>query len=151
MVYGFPGTTEQHLCSEDLRYIMDKERPARIKMREKSLGVIDASMRSSELLRIKYSSKQARIANGWKKWIGQLGGLKTVNAIQIKLDREKRYNDRAATKNAWQETYGTVIDDMNALVLKYKDSDFAYSMAIEYLYVGPELFKRAREMNKFLS
>lgn len=151
MVYGFPGTTEQHLSSENLRYIMDKERPARIKMREKSLGVIDASMRSSELLRIKYASKQARIANGWKKWIGQLGGLKTVNAIQIKLDREKRYNDRAATKKSWQENYGRVIDDMNDLVLKYKNTDFAYSMAIEYLYVGPELFKRAREMNKFLS
>ena len=41
-------------------------------MREKSLSVIDASMRSSDLLRIKYASKQARIANGWKKWIGQL-------------------------------------------------------------------------------
>ena len=88
MVYGFPGTTEQHLTSKNLSYIMDKERPARIKMREKSLSVINASMRSSDLLRIKYASKQSRIANGWKKWIGQVGGLKTVDAIQIKLDRE---------------------------------------------------------------
>ena len=151
MVYGFPGTTEQHLSSRNLSYIMDKERPARIEMREKSLSVIDASMRSSDLLRIKYASKQARIANGWKKWIGQVGGLKTVDAIQIKLNREKEYNDMTLSNQEWVKKYGRVINDMNALVDRYKDSDFAYSMVIEYLYVGPELFKRAREISKFLS
>lgn len=151
MVYGFPGTTEQHLSSGNLKYIMEKERPAKILMRDKSLGVIDASMRSSDLLRIKYASKQARIANGWKKWIGQLGGLKTVDAIQIKLDREKLYNDKAATNPEWNKKYGTVINDMNALVEKYKMADFGYSMFIEYMYVGPELFARARTINKFLS
>ena len=151
MVYGFPGTTEQHLSSRNLSYIMDKERPARIEMREKSLSVIDASMRSSDLLRIKYASKQARIANGSKKWIGQVGGLKTVDAIQIKLNREKEYNDMTLSNQEWVKKYGRVINDMNALVDRYKDSDFAYSMVIEYLYVGPELFKRAREISKFLS
>ena len=40
---------------------------------------------------------------------------------------------------------------MNELVIKYKDADFGYSMAIEYLYIGPELFKRARTINSFLS
>lgn len=149
MVYGFPGTTEQHLTSGNLKYIMDQERPARIKMRDLSLSVINASMSSSDELRIKYASKQARIANGWKKWIGQLGGLKTVDAIQIKLDREKAYNDMAATKPEWKEKYGSVIANMNALVEKYKDTDFGYSMAIEYLYIGPELFKRARAINDF--
>jgi len=151
MVYGFPGSTEQHLTSENLRFVMDQERPARIKMRDKSLSVINAGMRSSDLIRIQYSSKQARIANGWKKWIGQIGGLKTVDAIQIKLDREKMYNDKAATKPEWQTNYGSVINDMNLLVAKYKDIDFGYSMAIEYLYVGPEVFKQARNLNSFLT
>ena len=151
MVYGFPGTTEQHLTSGHLKYIMDIERPARILMRDKSIGVIDASMRSSDLLRIQYASKQARIANGWKKWIGQLGGLKTVDALQIKLDREKQYNEMAATKKEWQEKYGSVIAQMNALVEEYKMADFGYSMFIEYMYVGPELFGRAQGINKFLT
>ena len=151
MVYGFPGTTEQHLSSENLRYIMDQERPARIKMRDKSLSVINAGMRASDLTRIQYSSKQARIANGWKKWIGQIGGLKTVDAIQIKLDREEKYLKMAKSKKEWQDTYGSVIPEMNDLVKKYKHADFGYSMAIEYLYVGPELFKQARNLNKFLS
>jgi len=150
MVYGFPGSTEQHLSSDHLQYIMDTERPARIAMREKSLGVIDAGMRSSDLIRIKYASKQARIANGWKKWIGQIGGLQTVNAIQIKLDREKAYYDMAATKTEWQAKYGGIVSAMNDLVAKYKESDFAYAMAVEYMYVGPEIFKRTRGMDKFV-
>lgn len=151
MVYGFPGVTEQHLSSGNLKYIMDIERPAKISMRDKSLSVIDASMRSSDLLRIMYSSKQARIANAWKKWIGQLGGLKTVDAFQIKLDREKIYNEKAATNEEWNKKYGSVINEMNALVEKYKMADFSYSMFIEYMYVGPELFGRARTINKFLT
>jgi hypothetical protein len=150
MVYGFPGTTEQHLSSGHLKFIMEKECPAQIRMRDKSLSVIDAGMKSSDLTRIQYASKQARIANGWKKWIGQLGGLKTVDAIQIKLDRERLYNETASSNREWQGRYGTVIDDINKLVEQYKDKDFAYSMIIEYMYVGPELFKRARELNKFL-
>ena len=151
MIYGFPGTTEQHLSSGNLKFIMDQERPARISMRDKSLSVINASMRSSDLLRIMYSSKQARIANAWKKWIGQLGGLKTVDAIQIKLDREKRYTDMAGTKEAWTEKYGGIIGAMNALVEEYKNFEFGYSMAIEYMYVGPEMYKRARSMDKFIA
>lgn len=150
MVYGFPGTTEQHLSSEHLRYIMDTERPARIAMRTQSLDVIDASMRSSDLLRIKYAAKQAGIANGWKKWIGQIGGLQTVDAIQIKLDREKEYNEQAATKAEWQMRYSGVINEMNQLVAEYKGSDFAYGMAIEYMYVGAESFERSRDFEKFV-
>lgn len=150
MVYGFPGTTEQHLSSGHLKYIMERECPAQIRMRDKSLSVIDAGMKSSDLTRIQYASKQARIANGWKKWIGQLGGLKTVDAISIKLERERLYNERANSDLEWKKRYSNVISDINNLVEKYKDKDFAYSMIIEYMYVGPELFKRGRELNKFL-
>ena len=151
MVYGFPGTTEQHLSSEHLKYIMDVLRPAQISMRDESLAVIDAGMASSDLIRIKYASKQARIANAWKKWIGQIGGLQTVNAIQIKLDREKVYNDKAASKPEWNAKYGSVVDDMNALVGKYKNSDFEYNMFIEYMYVGAESFARARGFEKTIA
>ena len=151
MVYGFPGTTEQHLSSEHLRYIMDIERPAQIAMRDQSLAVIDANMAASDLIRIKYASKQARIANAWKKWIGQIGGLQAVNAIQIKLDREKIYNDMAATKPEWNAKYGNIVAEMNALVGTYKNSDFAYNMFIEYMYVGAESFTRARSFEKSIA
>ena len=81
MVYGFPGLTEQHLSSGNLKYIVDKQRPMEISMRTKSLSVIDAAMRASDQTRIQYSAKQARIANAWKKNIGQIDGLKQLDAV----------------------------------------------------------------------
>lgn len=151
MVYGFPGLTEQHLSSDNVQFYMERERPARIKMRDKSLSVIDAGMRSSDAIRIQYSAKQARIANAWKKWIGQVGGLKSVNAIKIKEDREAAYNKMAASQPEWNAKYGSIVKELNDLTDKYNDTEFAYAMGIEYLYVGPELFRRAAAVDKFLS
>ena len=150
MVYGFPGKTEQHLCSAQLDYIMNDMRPAQIRMRDKSLSVINASMGSSDALRIMYASKQARIANAWKKWIGQLGGLKTVDAMQIKYDREAQFEARARFRNDWNEMYGMVIKKMNALAASEGKYDVAYNMFIEYAYVGPELFGRTRQMQEVM-
>ena len=70
MVYGFPGSTDQHFASDKLQFYMEKERPARIEMRQTSLDIITPAMNKSDAIRIKYASKQARIANAWKKWIG---------------------------------------------------------------------------------
>lgn len=144
MVYGFPGETEQHVASGYLKFIVEKERPARIKMREKSLSVIDAAMRSSDEIRIKYSAKQASIANAYKKWIGQVDGLKRLDGVSVKIGKEKEYNDMAATNEKWNGAYGQLVNQMNKLVEEGSNWEFRYSMAIEYLYVGPEFYKLAR-------
>ncbi|MCE2711272.1 MAG: S46 family peptidase [Cryomorphaceae bacterium] len=147
MVYGFPGETEQHVVSGYLKFIMEKERPARIRMREKSLSVIDAAMRASDEVRIKYAAKQASIANAYKKWIGQVDGLKRLDAIAIKLEREQAYNTMAKTNPEWDKKYGDVISKMNALVEVESKWEFEYAMGVEYLFVGPEYFKLARALN----
>ena len=146
MVYGFPGETEQHVVSGYLKFIMEKERPARIRMREKSLSVIDAAMRSSDEVRIKYAAKQASIANAYKKWIGQVDGLKRVDAIAIKLEREAKYRAMAGTKEEWNAKYGSVIDQMNKHVDAGSKWEFEYAMGVEYLFVGPEYFKLGRAL-----
>lgn len=151
MVYGFPGETEQHVSSGYLKFIMEKERPARIKMREKSLSVIDAAMRSSDEIRIKYSAKQASIANAYKKWIGQVDGLKRLDAVSIKLAREAEYNAKASGNDAWKKAYGQTIDQMNKLVEEGSSWEFQYAMGVEYLLVGPELFKLGRGLDDLVT
>lgn len=146
MVYGFPGMTEQHVTSEYLKFIMEKERPARIKMREKSLEVIDAAMRASDATRIQYASKQSRIANAYKKWIGQVDGLRRLNALQIKKDRELEYNKRANENPEWQKKYGTVIKSLIDLFKVYEEYEMADAVVIEYLFYGPEFLRLARSM-----
>ena len=151
LVYGFPGTTEQHVVSSYLKFIIEKERPARIHMRDLSLGVIDKGMRSSDLIRIQYSAKQASIANAWKKWIGQIEGLQNLDGVSIKIQREKEYTDRALANPAWSGKYGTLIKKMNDLVANQSDFEFKYAMGIEYLSVGPEYFKLARSFNDLIT
>lgn len=146
MVYGFPGQTEQHLVSGQLQYIIDKERPARIKMRELSLSVIDEAMRGSDEIRIKYSAKQASIANAYKKWIGQVGGLKELRAVDKKLQYESDYGIKSLSKDEYRK-YASLVKQMNDLVAADSKYDFEYQMGIEYLYVGPEIFDMARVLD----
>lgn len=144
MVYGFPGSTEQHVCSNYLSQIMEKERPARIRMRDLSLSVIDKAMKNSELVRIQYASKQARISNAWKKWIGQVDGLKRLDAVDLKEQTEGKYIQKALSNDTWSKKYGQVVDKMNTLSAAAFDYEFKYAMGIEYFYVGAEYFKLIR-------
>jgi Peptidase S46 len=150
MVYGFPGTTEQHLVSSQIKYIMEKERPARISMREKSLSVIDANMRASDQIRIQYSAKQARIANAYKKWIGQVGGLTELDAVKVKEEYEANYNKRASTNEAWQAKYGGLIAEMKKNMETGAKYDFAFAMYTEYVRVGPEIFSQAAKFSNLI-
>lgn len=147
MVYGFPGTTEQHTISNKLAFIIEKERPARIQMRDISLGVMKPLMQKSELTTLQYASKQSRIANAWKKWIGQIDGLKRNDAISKKKAYEKRYQEMANSKPEWKEKYGSLVNQLNELSANYQAIDFAYSMYIEYAYYGAEVIKIARSLD----
>lgn len=143
MVYGFPGTTEQHLVSAQIKHIIESERPARIAMRESSLSVIDAGMRSSDELRIKYAAKQARIANAYKKWIGQVDGLISLGAVDVKEAYEAKYIAMANSKREWQK-YAGIVEKMKVLVEENKAYDYRYAVNTEYLGIGAEVFRLAR-------
>ncbi|SFT51536.1 Peptidase S46 [Lishizhenia tianjinensis] len=146
MVFGFPGRTYQHTISSELAFIIDTQRPAQIRMRDHSLSVIKPAMKASEATTLQYASKQSRIANAWKKWIGQIDGLKRNDAVAKKLAYEKRYTEQANLNRNWKEKYGTVVQDLNALATKYNNANFAYEMFIEYMYYGPEAIRTARNL-----
>lgn len=152
MVYGFPGVTEQHVVSGQLAYLINRERPARIGMREKSLSIINTRMRASDDIRIKYAAKQATIANSYKKWIGQVQGLVELNALEVKKQYEARYTKTAQKTDQWKERYGSIVEKMNLLFEENKEYDFSNTMIMEYIFVGggPEFFKQVRVMDEFV-
>ncbi len=151
MVYGFPGSTEQHVCSSYLEQIITKERPSRIRMRDLSLSVIDKAMKNSELISIQYASKQARISNAWKKWIGQIDGLKRLDAVNLKKETELEFTKKAMSNETWKLKYGETVAKMNALSDEFFKYEYLYAMGIEYFYVGPEYFKLIRSTNDLIS
>lgn len=94
-VYGFPGRTTEYLPSIAIDKIMTEIDPARISVREVALKTLDEKMRTDAETRIKYASKYASVANYWKKWIGEVEGLKKSNAVE----KKRAYESQLALKN----------------------------------------------------
>jgi hypothetical protein len=152
MIYGFPNVTEQHIVSGQLAYLINREIPTKVKMREKSLSIIDVRMRESDDIRIKYSTKQIIIANLYKKWIGQLQVFTELNTIELKKQYEVRYIETAQKNNQWKERYGNIVERMNTLFEQNKEYHFANTLIMEYMLIGggPEFFKQMRVVDELV-
>lgn len=145
MVYGFPGRTEHFLTSYAVDYVLNKSNKMKVHMRETSLGVIDAAMRSSDKLRIQYAAKQSGISNAYKKWIGQDMGLIKFDVIQKKREEEKLFNEKANAKGK----YVGLLKDIEALYASNEKNNLAREGFIEYVYYGPEVFAQAATVQSF--
>ena len=143
MVFGFPGRTSQYLTSKAVDNYIAKLLPARIEMRKNSLRHIDAAMSLDESTYIKYASKQSRISNAYKKWIGQDLGLRKKEAVKKKLAIEK---DWLAKNNKNQ----ALLNQLFELEDKKVDAQMAYNMFIEFYYYGPEMIRWATGFNSLL-
>lgn len=91
MVFGFPGRTNSYLPAVAVEQIRDVIDPARISVRDNTLEIWDAAMRKDPEVRIQYASKQAGVANGWKKWQGEVLGLTNSNGIEKKKRLEDKF------------------------------------------------------------
>ncbi|MBQ2077083.1 MAG: S46 family peptidase, partial [Bacteroidales bacterium] len=94
-VFGYPGTTQEYLPAVAVEQVMYDSDPTRIAIRDKKLEVIKAGMEKSKLTRIQYSNKAASIANGWKKWQGEIKGLKRLDAVNVKRNFEEGFQKLA--------------------------------------------------------
>ena len=103
LINGFPGTTDEYLPAVAIEHITKEYNPTNIAIREAALKVIDAQMKANDEVRIKYASKQARIANAWKKWIGENLGIDKSNAIAERKAFEATFTK--ALPAEWQLNY----------------------------------------------
>lgn len=87
-VMGYPGTTQQFLTSYAVEDIQNLEDPARIKIRTAILDIYKQAQEQSPAQRLRYASDVASIANGWKKWQGEVKGLKFLKAVEKKQKQE---------------------------------------------------------------
>jgi hypothetical protein len=122
------------------------EYPERIKIRQKKLDIIGAAMDADPAVRIQYASKDARIANAWKKWIGVIKGLDRLNAVEKKQELENEFQ-------AWTESssegkkYQGLLPEYKTTVEKATPLAYWSDYFIEAVYYS-DIFNFANKFRK---
>ena len=110
MIYGFPGNTQEYITSDAVDYICNISDPMKIALRTKRLDIITKAQESDPKIRIQYAAKHASIAHAWKKWQGEVLGIKRLGTLNKKIEYEKLFAAWAADK----PQYSHLLDSMRA-------------------------------------
>ena len=60
-------------------------------LRTLRLDIMNKHMSKSQAVRIQYSTKKAIVANAWKKWQGEAGGIKKMKTVEANKAYEKKF------------------------------------------------------------
>ena len=143
-IYGFPGRTQEYIHSEGVRYIEETGDPHKIALRTKRLDILSRHQAESQKVRIQYSSKHAGVANAWKKWQGEVKGIRKMKTVQTKKEYEKGFSkwavgteyegltDRIAQIYGQLEPYTFATDYYGETIRAVEAAAFASSIAKLY-------------------
>lgn len=115
LVFGFPGRTNQYLPSFAIEQMVNVIDPARIQVRDIALSIMDKNMRADADIRLAYSSKYAGQANAWKKWIGEVQGIRQTHAVATKQKQEEDFTALIHKNKNLKSAYGDLLPQMKVL------------------------------------
>ena len=130
MVFGYPGSTEEYLASPAVDYIMNTSLPEKIALRQTRLDIMQKYMNADPAIRIKYAAKYAHVSNAWKKWIGEIRGLKKLDALTKKKELEAAFTSWTHSDPALNKVFGNVLSGFDSL---YNVQE-PYAYARDYFY-----------------
>ncbi len=149
MVYGFPGQTQQYITGAQVSQIETIVNPIRVSVRGKKLDVLTKNMDQSRDVFLKYTSKRASIANGWKKWQGEMRGVKQNDVLTTKRTYEAEF-DKWASKNPTMPGGSGLLSSLQMTVNSSND----LVKADEYIkeaVLGVELISQGVVLEKMLN
>lgn len=120
MIYGFPGNTQEYVTSDAVEYIYNISDPMKIALRTKRLDIITKAQESDPKIRIQYAAKHASIANAWKKWQGEVLGIKRLGT----LEKKRKYEQEFAAWAAARPEYSHLLDSMRAAYNRNREPYF---------------------------
>ena len=148
MVFGYPGRTQEYLTAVEMDQLVNVENARRVEIRDVLLSIMDAEMRADAAVQLKYASKYARIANGWKKWIGQIEGVAFTKGVDRKRKLEAEFTARiAADANLWDK-YGSLLNDIAVVSTQMSEGTYKRNEFIETVYYGMEWFNLANRLGR---
>ena len=151
MIFGFPGTTEEYLPAKAVEQTLKVRNPNKIAIRDMRLSLLDARMRTSDAVRIKYASKYASISNGWKKWKGQNIGLREVHAIDSIRKDEMALMDKIKADYELSVKYGNILKEFDELYEALEPYATEYDYFVEIGYSGSEVMKYANSFQSLIN
>jgi hypothetical protein len=138
MVFGYPGRTTEYLPAVAVAQVVNVLDPAKIEVRDAALKVQDGFMRKDPAIKIQYAAKYASTANYWKKWIGEVQGLKKTNAVAKKRAYEQQFA-QWVNKAGKQAEYGSLLADFENYYKEYEPYALAYDYFVEVAIRNTEL------------
>jgi len=117
--------------------------PEFFNLRDIRLEVMDKYMSESEATELKYAAKQSGVSNSWKRWKGEIRGLKRLNAIEKKQKQQKQFTQWAQSSPERRKEYGALISTFESVYDDYKPYVMARDYYIEAGYYGNELMRFA--------
>lgn len=150
MVYGFPGRTQEYLFSDGVEMLMSKSDPVKVDLREKRLAIMDKYMKADDQTRINYAANYASVANYWKKWLGEMTGLKQSKAVEKKQEWEKQFLQQIASNPEDNKKFSELFNEFKKVYAEYS----IYIKQQDYLsegLFGINSFLYARNFDKLIN
>ena len=145
-VFGYPGTTRRYVTHDAVDLAANQQNPVRIALRDIRLSHYNAAMAKSPAQRLKYASRVASIANGWKKWQGESLGIERLHGVEQKLDQEALFRTWAADKPQYRD----VLDSLEANYATLRDVELEWTyfseavLASDFMQRAYRLFRIQR-------
>ncbi len=153
-IFGYPARTNSYLPSRAVQMIAENLNPHKVRLRETRLEVFKKYMENNPKVRLQYATKDARVANGWKKMIGESRGVSRLNAVAEKQEIERLFNAWALDgDDVRKATFGELLPVFNHAFEEIEpinmaaDYIFEAAMAIE-LFGFASRFRPLAEMSR---
>ena len=146
MIFGFPGSTDEYLPSFAVELLMQQSDPDKIKIRTQKLGILRTHMNADPKVRIQYASKYASTSNSWKRWQGEIRGLKRMDALQLKHHFEQDFENWYQRSDSLRERYASVFPTFEKLYIELTPYDRAANYYKEIVFHGTDILDLAAKI-----
>lgn len=143
LVFGFPGSTDQYMPSQGVDLLMNQTNPDKVKIRTLKLNTLSKHMAADPKVRIQYAAKYARTSNSWKKWQGEVNGLKRMDALSVKSTFEQRFRDWYLQNDSLTERYSGIFLQFEKMYIDLAPFNKAYNYYDEIFFRGTDIFALA--------
>ncbi|MEI7595713.1 MAG: S46 family peptidase [Bacteroidota bacterium] len=112
MSIGYPGKTDRFISSYGVNIAEKQYNPAFVRIRDKKLSIMRASMESSYDNKLKYAAKYVLTSNYWKFYQEQTKNIQRLNIYDKKKAEENTFQKWADSDPTKKAMYGNTMKDI---------------------------------------